>query len=200
MPRDIYRSFKELAASQRENDDWRRVVVRRHSPFAVIAPHGGGIESGTSEIAIAIAGRELSLYCFEGLKRRGNQILHITSTRFDDPVCLELLSSVQVAITIHGCAERSEVVRIGGRHEQFCIQTAAGLSAAGFQAAQDAADFSGEDSNNVCNRGQTGMGVQLEISRGLRARMFAGLEAEGRRVKTTEFHAFVSAVQCALRK
>lgn len=200
MTRDAYRSFKELAASQRENDDWRRVLVGRNSPMAVIAPHGGGIESGTSEIATAIAGGDMSLYCFEGLKTRGNRVLHITSTRFDDPVCLELLSSVQVVITIHGCAQKSDIVRIGGRHEQLCVQTAAGLGAAGFPSVQDDSDLSGTDLINICNRGQTGMGIQLEISRGLRARMFASLDAEGRRVRTPEFQAFVSAVRSALRE
>jgi phage replication-related protein YjqB (UPF0714/DUF867 family) len=53
---------------------------------AVIAPHGGGIEPGTSELATAIAGDDFSLYLFEGLKSAGNGELHITSTNFDEPI------------------------------------------------------------------------------------------------------------------
>jgi phage replication-related protein YjqB (UPF0714/DUF867 family) len=67
-----------------------------------VAPHGGGIEPGTSELADAIAGSDLSFYTFEGLKSSGNTDLHITSTRFDEPMCLTLLASSSVVVTLHG--------------------------------------------------------------------------------------------------
>jgi phage replication-related protein YjqB (UPF0714/DUF867 family) len=38
----------------------------------VIAPHGGGIDQYTSDIARAIAGAEFNLYLFEGISRSGN--------------------------------------------------------------------------------------------------------------------------------
>jgi Poly-gamma-glutamate hydrolase len=78
-------------------------LVRRARPkFALVAPHGGGIEPGTSELADAIAGSDLSFYTFEGLKSSGNTDLHITSTRFDEPMCLTLLASSSVVVTLHG--------------------------------------------------------------------------------------------------
>jgi poly-gamma-glutamate hydrolase-like protein len=69
-------------------------VADKYRNFAaLVAPHGGGIEPGTSELADAIAASDLSFYTFEGLKPSGNTDLHITSTRFDEPMCLTLLAS-----------------------------------------------------------------------------------------------------------
>ena len=57
----------------------------------MVAPHGGLIEVGTSEIAHIIAGSEYSLFSFEGLKPYGaNRDLHITSHQFDHPDCLAM--------------------------------------------------------------------------------------------------------------
>jgi phage replication-related protein YjqB (UPF0714/DUF867 family) len=43
--------------------------------FAVIAPHGGAIEPGTTEVAEAIAGDRFSFYTLEGVKTRDNKRL-----------------------------------------------------------------------------------------------------------------------------
>ena len=57
----------------------------RDSAYAIIAPHGGGIEPGTTELAEAIARNDFSFYTFEGKKRTSNRDLHLTATRFDEP-------------------------------------------------------------------------------------------------------------------
>jgi phage replication-related protein YjqB (UPF0714/DUF867 family) len=44
----------------------------------VIAPDGGSIEPGTSEIALKIAGLDFSFYAFEGRRKQHNNCLHIT--------------------------------------------------------------------------------------------------------------------------
>ncbi len=47
-----YRSFADLAEAQVRGRDFRISVTRRAaSRVAVIAPHAGGIEDGTSEVA-----------------------------------------------------------------------------------------------------------------------------------------------------
>ncbi|MFO1434843.1 MAG: poly-gamma-glutamate hydrolase family protein [Gammaproteobacteria bacterium] len=102
---DRYLSFEELAAVEREDIDYR-IVVREvpGASHAVITPHGGGIERGTTQIARAIAGDTHHLYLFEGLKPRGNlNALHITSRRFDEPRCLELVARSETVISVHGC-------------------------------------------------------------------------------------------------
>jgi len=90
---DRYANFAELSRSERESVDFRICCTRRELGIAIIAPHGGKIEQGTSRIASAIAGSEYSVYCFEGLKPSGNSVLHITSTRFDEPRCVDLVSA-----------------------------------------------------------------------------------------------------------
>lgn len=193
--RDIYRSFAELTQQQRENQDWRRILERQSAAVALIAPHGGGIEAGTSEIATAIAGREFSLYCFEGIKVHGNRVLHISSHLFDDPMCLDLLRSTRIAITIHGCADSADVVYVGGLHKELRAAAFKSLSDAGFRAVDDCTNHDGNDPMNICNRCHGGKGVQLELSRGIRARMFAGLRVSERRSTTKDFESFVSVIR-----
>ena len=65
-------------------------IERPGSRVLIIAPHGGRIEVGTSELAALIAADEHNLFSFEGLKPRGhNRELHITSRCFE-PKCRRL--------------------------------------------------------------------------------------------------------------
>ena len=83
---DTYNSFANLAKHAEEGRDFKVRTQERLGTTVIIAPHGGGIEPGTSEIAEAIAGNDLSLYLFEGIRDENNRELHITSTRFDEPL------------------------------------------------------------------------------------------------------------------
>src|SRR5260221_2694666 len=78
----LYRGFEDLARAQSRGRDYEILVRRRAgSSVAIIAPHGGGIEDGTSAVASAIASDDFSLYLFEGIRRSGNYAaLHLTST------------------------------------------------------------------------------------------------------------------------
>jgi hypothetical protein len=99
--RDRYRSYGELAAAHREGIDFRVQVVQRGSGVAIIAPHGGRIERGTSEIARAIAGEDFDLYLFEGcLPSRNFETLHLTSHHFDEPRCLSMISGCHTVVAI----------------------------------------------------------------------------------------------------
>jgi phage replication-related protein YjqB (UPF0714/DUF867 family) len=125
----------------------------------VVAPHGGGIEQGTSEIAEAIAGQDFSLYCLEGTKRRGNEALHVTSTCFDDPECVELVERSEIVVTVHGLADSKEkAVYVGGLDEELKAAILESLRQAGFTAIEDMAHHSGRDPQNICNRGASGAG------------------------------------------
>src|SRR5215204_7667794 len=99
---DKYPDFETLSRNERAGIDFGILVRRAKPAFAIVSPHGGGIEPGTSEIADATASSELSYYAFEGLKSSGNSDLHITSTRFDEPLCLTLVGESEVVVTIHG--------------------------------------------------------------------------------------------------
>ena len=88
---DLYDSYADLAAGEAEGIHYRIRVIDRASPIAVVAPHGGRIEAGTSQTAALIAADIFSLYCFEGLV--AGRRLHITSARFDEPRALALVES-----------------------------------------------------------------------------------------------------------
>ncbi|MGQ0656580.1 MAG: poly-gamma-glutamate hydrolase family protein [Chromatiales bacterium] len=167
---DTYRNYEELSRGEREGHDFR-VTIREvpDSPIAIVAPHGGGIERGTSQIASAIAGQRFNLYLFEGLKPRKNfDILHITSRRFDEPRCMALVARAETVITVHGCVGLDERVYIGGLDHALKARIASALVAHGVDGRLDGHPFPAHDPGNICNRGRRGRGVQLEFTVGLR--------------------------------
>ena len=195
-----YQNFRELMRGEVEGRDFSRIVVARPSPVAIVALHGGGIEPGTSEIARAIAGSQYSLYCFESLKTSGNELLHIPSHDFDDPLCLKLIKTAQVVISVHGCSgeDHKAGVFIGGRHGLLREQLSHGLQQAGFSVAPGPGLYPGQHQDNVCNLGQAGKGIQLEISKGLRDQMFAGMRRQERKITRPAFDRFVQTVRAVL--
>ena len=169
MP-DRYRNFAELATQEVLNRDYRiRVQSFPNSNVAIVAPHGGSIERRTSEIAIDIAGDEHNLYLFEGLDPNGSfDTLHITSHRFDEPQCLALVATSATVITIHGCSGKQKFVYLGGLDLTLKTQIANAISTLGIRIENHSHQFQGRHTNNICNRGATGRGVQIELSDGLR--------------------------------
>ncbi len=193
---DTYRDFAHLAAREREGDDFAITVRARDPQRVVCAPHGGGIERGSSELAISIAGAQASLYVFEGLKRTGNSALHVTSSRFDEPRLLAMLAAATHVLAVHGESSEDRIVYVGGGDDAAASRLREALVAAGFTA-QAHAVLAGRDPANVCNRGGTGAGVQLEVALGLRREMFGDVTRTGVRRKTPRFAAFVAAVRSA---
>jgi len=167
--------------------------------MVIVAPHGGAIEPGTSEIADAVAGEDLSVYAFEGLKANHNGDLHITSTRFDEPRCIALLETSVRVVTIHGEASDSEIVYLGGCDTDTGVRIESFLKAHRFSVLSHSnPELQGRDTSNICNRGQSGAGVQIEIARGLRHCFFASLDSAGRKKPTQRFSEFVVALRQAL--
>jgi phage replication-related protein YjqB (UPF0714/DUF867 family) len=165
-----YDCYAELASAQVEGADFTVSVQRRpQSPVAILAPHGGGIEAGTSEIARAVAGSDFNLYLFEGIRNSGNYAaLHLTSHRFDEPRCLTLLSACDHVITIHGCRGDTPGVLLGGLDAELKKRVCAAFNAAGIEARLDGHRFRAVHPRNICNRGRRGVGVQLELTSALR--------------------------------
>jgi phage replication-related protein YjqB (UPF0714/DUF867 family) len=157
----------------------------------VVAPHGGGIEPGTSELLRAIS--ELSgwaWYEFAGFLRKGNkEELHITSTVFDEPTLLELLPRTNFVLSLHGSQEtRDQVVYVGGGWEAGREAMTAMINSAaethGIQALAAPAHLLGAEPTNLTNCGKLAHGIQLEFSRGARNLLFppdCSREARGRR-------------------
>jgi len=150
------------------------VLAQDGSEVAILAPHGGSIEPGTSEIARAIAGTDFSLYLFEGLRPAGNyETLHITSRRFDEPDCLEVLRRSSIVITIHGCEGSEAEVHIGGLDIVLARRIGQELSAADVTVVKPSRRYPGTHQMNICNRGLEGRGVQMEFTSGIRKKFEA---------------------------
>jgi phage replication-related protein YjqB (UPF0714/DUF867 family) len=168
---DKYSRFAELERAELRVS-YRIVAKFRGSGVAVVAPHAGKIEPGTSEIALAIAGDDCSYYLFEGRKAAGNRILHITSSNFDEPTCMALLATARTAITVHGERSPGECVYVGGANAERVESVIRELKESGFSTAvHQSESLQGRHPKNICNLANGGPGVQLEISRGLRERL-----------------------------
>ena len=114
-------------------------------------------------------------------------MLHITSHRFDEHSCLDLLAACDSVVAVHGYTGYDEAILLGGLDEGLKARVAASLRATGFEAATDGHQFPGTEPTNICNRCRTGRGVQIESSRHIR-------DSEERRLK------LVKAVRAALSK
>lgn len=166
---DLYTSFAHLETHENHGTDFRvRAIARAESRVLILAPHGGGIEIGTSQMAARIARGRYSLFSFEGLKPPWqNRGLHITSHNFDHPLCLEMLAHSEVVVAIHGCKGES-LICLGGLDEALKMLLASRLSAAGFPVATEGHRYLGRNPMNICNRGVLGRGAQIELTRDFR--------------------------------
>ncbi|GAA3399068.1 poly-gamma-glutamate hydrolase family protein [Streptomyces roseoviridis] len=223
---DTYKTNSDLytKAAAREGIDWMRrfrigapvtltdnTKASSHAvtSTAVLAPHGGGIEAGTSELCMAIAGyrpfdadtdpsaaalpgeTQRDYWMFEALQNSGTQ--HVTSTNCDDPAALAVCANNLYAVSLHGFAEDvQKKVVIGGRDTRLRRNLAAAFAASGLTTTGNVtvvvagADdpLNGDDPANIVNRTRTGAGAQLEISTALRAAMFGNFSGAANRRAT----------------
>jgi phage replication-related protein YjqB (UPF0714/DUF867 family) len=164
-----YSSFKELANCEVEGQDYRIRIELRDPRVLILAPHGGRIEPATVEIAEAIAGTNYSFYAFEGLKRHGNNVLHIESHLFDEPRALKTVEKADVVIAVHGQIDREDgFIMAGGLDTHLRSEIERQLETSGFLTRLPAEGLMGTDPQNICNRSKLRQGVQLEISRKVR--------------------------------
>ena len=185
-PSDALVDFADLCANYAEGRDFAVEILCRPSTVAVVAIHGDPIERGVSDIARRIAGQEHNLYLLEGrLPELNYEYLHLASSRFDDPRCLQLISRCDRVVTIHGCNGLEENVLLGGLDEALKACIAAELALAGLPYQTEGHRFPGRQPANICNRGATGMGVQVELTDPVR---------EGRREA-----AVIEAIRAALK-
>lgn len=167
----------------------------------IFTPHGGGIEPGTSEICRTVAQLDYSIYLFEG---NGNNCkrLHITSTNFDEPQLLELLSRHKYAVSIHGMTNEASKqlnadIFIGGNNEILIKSTTVLLRQESFSVSNNMenanSSLSGNRIDNVTNKCRSSKGMQIEISEKLRASFFIGNHYKklGRKRTTNNFNSFV---------
>jgi phage replication-related protein YjqB (UPF0714/DUF867 family) len=209
----------------KEGVDWAR-RFRRHELFddslartgelaqtTIIAPHGGGIEPGTSELCLAVAGYHPAMlpetppagvtydyWMFEGLRPDENEKLHVTSTGCDDEIALSLCGGALRALSLHGFKlgpEEAHDVLVGGAaDETLRLDLRDALCRAGFQAVLPGpgdGELDGNKHCNIVNRTRLGAGFQLELSLPLRQSMFGEFTRSRRKHTTNQvFWTFVA--------
>ncbi len=165
-----YNGYADLCRQQVPRKDFEiNISSRPESSVAILAPHGGAIERGTSQIAAAIAGEQFNLYLFEGMKPSQNyETLHLTSHYFDEPSCLELISACSIVVTIHGCNGKEENIFLGGRNINLKTDLAIEFRKRNIAVQTKGHRYTGNHLDNICNRGLTRQGVQIELTDPLR--------------------------------
>lgn len=172
-----YRTMQELAFKEREGVDFTRTFVDRNSSVVIVAPHGGNLEPGTSEIAERLADANLSVYCFNSLKPQTDESLHITSRLFDCLYCEQLVTKSEHVLTVHGCRGDFEAVFVGGKNRELGYELSRRFREEALIPSVPDPVYFGRDPKNICNRGSSGFGIQLEITTALRDRL-VGEDAE----------------------
>jgi len=192
----------------------------------ILAPHGGGIERGTSELCLAVAGYHpanlpqnppagvtYDYWMFEGVREDDNRQLHVTSTGCDDDMAVSLCAGSLNALALHGFSpkppdfsEDEQVVLVGGAipdstRNPLRDYLLDGLCDAHFDARNPVGhgELDGNASCNIVNRTMLGMGAQLELSTPLRDAMFTEHSRPRRKHTTTQlFWTFVAVCRDAL--
>ena len=178
---DKFRSFEKLSAVYSDGKDFRifsRTV--EGSRFLIMAPHGGKIEIGTSELATLTAGDDHSLYYFEGLMAKSNRNLHITSHNFFEKTLDDLLGKHEYAIGFHSRQDYDDpkTIYLGGLNRKIVNALNLILSEAEFLATTTGHKFPATRQKNTCNRCVSGIGLQLELPKTLREELVKDKERQ----------------------
>jgi phage replication-related protein YjqB (UPF0714/DUF867 family) len=99
-------------------------------------------------------------------------------------------------VAIHGEGSNELVVFLGGKDDELGVHLKTALERYGYAVKTHGnPDLHGLAAANICNRGRHGVGVQLELSSGLRQTFFQSLTDKGRKKPTDELVKFAAAVR-----
>lgn len=168
--------------------------------WLIAAPHGGGIEPGTTEIAEAIAGDDFGFYTVKGiLEKHNKEILHITSHNFDEPGFLKSAPLHRRVLGVHGRGNKGKHVQVwvgGGR--SAVVKRAVELFRLANYSSEVDTHYNGDHPQNICNRGVQ-PGLQLELPKAFREQFFPSLKRRVDRAQPNDaFRNFVRTVQDVL--
>lgn len=170
---DKFISMKELQDNTIEDKDWHIETEDNNSDITILAIHGGGIESATSELAFVTAQtNEYNYFTFKGDRRHGNNELHVTSIHYDNEIAQDLTQKSQRAISLHGCTGQESIVYIGGKDKQLIKLITSELKDIEVDVQHAPHTMSGKQKENIVNQTQIQAGVQLEITHALRKQFF----------------------------
>jgi len=209
-------------AKRWKRHEWGQTIEEQPSDNAetqtiVMAIHGGGIEKGTSEIALATAGYHPAtliqavdghalhdFWLFEGLLPSGNGRLHVTASHYDEPIAMELVQNARRCISLHGCsdAQANGKIQIGGRDHELREIVLEELTAARIPAEITKNPMlDGDLPDNIANQTKVHGCAQLEMGTTYRASLF-GIDTRVQRKHTTnrKFWRLVRALRRAMSR
>lgn len=201
---------------------WQQIIEEQSTDNAetqkmVMAIHGGGIETGTSEIALATAGFHPAtlmpaadglglhdFWLFEGLLSNGNGRLHVTASNYDDPIATELVRNARRCISLHGCTDLQAQgkIQLGGLDCELRDIVLEELTAASIDAEiTDNPMLDGSRHDNIANKTRLGGCAQLEMGTSFRRSLY-GTNTRPRRKHTTNdtFNCLVAALRRAMSR
>ena len=203
--------------------EWRQLVEEQatdnpETQTIVMALHGGGIEPGTSEIALATAGFHPAtlepaadglgthdFWLFEGLLSDGNARLHVTASNYnDEPIASELVRNARRCISLHGCTDpqANGKIQLGGLDCELRDLVLEELTRAGI-AAEIATNeaLAGTLPQNIANKTQRGGCAQLEMGTSYRRSLFE-INTRPQRKNTTNdrFRLLTAALRKAINR
>ena len=138
-----------------------------------MAPHGGSIEQGTTELTKALADKgNYDYYSFEGIRPKNNSELHVTSTHYDDPTLNQMIKNRTATISIHGASGTEESIYLGGPRSDLRNAIEKQLVGRGFTVKVPPEYIGGQNNKNFINKEDNNTGVQLELTTALRKAFF----------------------------
>lgn len=122
---DHYQNFSQLKLKNSEGVDYEIITRDNHSRILITAFHGGFIEPGSTELSEAIAKDRFDFYTFKALKpglvhkpSYTSSSLHLTSSRFDEPTLMDLISKKDFCLSLHGFGGQEADLCVGGANEK----------------------------------------------------------------------------------
>jgi len=206
---------------------WRYETFKNYkeeNEIFIMAPHGGGIESGTTELALAAAGftddfngkpatsDTYDYFIFSGINPRNqNGRLHVTSSHYNDPVANELVRNSLISLAFHGCTDTQPVEStgsgykaclIGGLDKPFKQKLKQRLQKAGFNAfITTQKELNGDLPDNIINKNKRKAGAQFELTTSLRKSFYGINNPGGRRTSTNaDFWLFIDTIRKSIEQ
>lgn len=170
---DKYQSMTQLEKETTEGVDWRKDTKNTGNQVLIVAPHGGSIEQGTTELTKALADKgNYDYYSFEGIRPKNNSELHVTSTHYDDPTLNQMIKNRTATVSIHGASGTEEIIYLGGPRSDLRNAIEKQLVGRGFTVKVPPEYLGGQNNKNFINREDNNTGVQLELTTALRKAFF----------------------------
>ncbi|MFH4934126.1 poly-gamma-glutamate hydrolase family protein [Staphylococcus cohnii] len=203
---DYYKSMTELYNDTKEGIDWKKDTRDVGKSVLIVAPHGGNIEQGTSELTKLVANNgDFDYFSFEAIRPSNNTQLHVTSTNYDDATLHDMIQDRTATISIHGAQGEEQLVYLGGYQSPLRDAIQSQLERKGFVVKIPPEYLGGLSNANFINKVEESTGVQLELTTALRKAFFKDGDASTASRKkienwTTTMYDFAEALNGAIKQ